>query len=895
MVAPLLEGPVQQQRFVCGMHGRAVDVIRMAPTELLLHIRPLCIHHSDALKVVLVVRTERQTGARHRRDGPTVELEEGEGDIARAPLAGYDHVLAIKLPRLLVVDMQAAQAGGAVRAAADNAADMLLLHCAEARDLVVCSVNRDEAIRVARHRAVKVPIDATKARVTPGVSRGIDPAGAFKAHRAHRVEAAVEHRRPPIIDRGHARDPEVLVVLRRPDAQAAPGPRLRAVEVADEDEVRVEGRCVQAVGEVVHEVSGATLHEAVVLVADVASAVVEHPGVAAEGREAHEGVQLGRCVGRLQVPAEAARVGRVVEELEPGLRRPDAGQSLQAPAPRAVHRHVRLVPAREAWHPEARRRLVVLEQDVVGLGAHHQVVLEQWVVLVAGLRKVAVPQRAVRHIVADDAVVRPVHHHRSLEGVVVSVVSQVGLIHHVHSPPRRQVVPMGGIAAKVSRLSCSGELRVLDPHFAAEHRCHVRAEHIGISGPQGGLVALDLHVPLQETHGGAQVHGVGDVGVVVPLAQVLMHKGLVELDDEPALVQALDVANLLFVPAMRLRDEDAHAQRPINGFLEAYLRRARGHSLHEPGPRNAGPPVQVQLPDRAHVAWRGALARVPERLGVATPVQAAEVRDRDHLRAHERQLQGVPTVTVQSDRRLVHEGRLLGADHEVAASDPDVGGVEHEVAAIKLQEPAHQDEEEPWGVLVEEDGLALGHDDGIPVNGRLGICPTVDVAPPIDVLEGGVLGATIDQREAAAEHPNACRRRRDRGALACEARDGRLVHALHFAGVAIELHRDRGGRRGPRERCAAGGQGIEVRADDLDERLAPGGASVGRHEVHDGRPVHGVLQHCMHRDLHAGHARQRVRHSAELDGAIGGVPEVQQDALEARAPHEGARALASVG
>ena len=60
----------------------------------------------------------------------------------------------------------------------------------------------------------------------------------------------------------------------------------------------------------------ATLDEAVVVVEDVARAVVEHALAAPKGREGLEGVQRSWRVRRLQVPAEPARVRAVVEERE---------------------------------------------------------------------------------------------------------------------------------------------------------------------------------------------------------------------------------------------------------------------------------------------------------------------------------------------------------------------------------------------------------------------------------------------------------------------------------------------------------------------------------------------------------------------------------------------------
>lgn len=109
----------------------------------------------------------------------------------------------------------------------------------------------------------------------------------------------------------HAYHSETLprhVVLGGSDATARTAEGGALVDIAHQHQVVIEGRRVKVIREVVHEVARAALDEAVVVVEDVARAVVEHALAAPKGREALEGVQRAWRVRRFQVPAETARV-----------------------------------------------------------------------------------------------------------------------------------------------------------------------------------------------------------------------------------------------------------------------------------------------------------------------------------------------------------------------------------------------------------------------------------------------------------------------------------------------------------------------------------------------------------------------------------------------------------
>mmetsp|Transcript_17935 Transcript_17935/g.52320 ORF Transcript_17935/g.52320 Transcript_17935/m.52320 type:complete len:479 (-) Transcript_17935:2080-3516(-) len=476
----------------------------------------------------------------------------------------------------------------------------------------------------------------------------------------------------------------------------------------------------------IQENRAAAFEEAVVQVVDVAARVVEHARAAAEGHEGAEHVGRGRLVRRKEAPAKAAGMGGVVEEAEVRLRGARAGLAVELPAAGAGDGHVVAVPAREAREPEARGRGVVAEEQRMDHRGDGEVVLEEGELLGPLLCEEVVALRLVGYVVLDHAVVGAVAHHRALEGVVDGAVANVGLVQHVHGSTRHgEVVPVEVVSTEVRRLARAGEFGVFHAHDTAVEGADVGAKLKGVAPAQGRVVPLNLDVAVEEAHGGAQVGRLRALVVPVPNAQVLVLEGFVKDESEPAVGDGLHAAELLPGAAVGGRDEEEGAHRPCHRVREADGGGTRGRGLHDARPAVLGAPVDVQVPHGAHrarVRRRAPLvdavlakARVAAAavgaVGVARAAgQAAEIRDGDHLGADEGELDGVPAVTVEGDRRPLQEGLVLGAHAEGAARHPNVGGVESDVAAVELEQPRDEQEEELGRVLVEKQGLTLGND-----------------------------------------------------------------------------------------------------------------------------------------------------------------------------------------
>mmetsp|Transcript_81723 Transcript_81723/g.196017 ORF Transcript_81723/g.196017 Transcript_81723/m.196017 type:complete len:508 (-) Transcript_81723:32-1555(-) len=478
------------------------------------------IPQTELLEVVGILHFHVEGLILHNHHRPAAKLEEVIGYVALPGGGHHAHQLAVQLPGLRRVHQQPPHPQAAVRAAALHPVHVLRHHLAIG-EVVVGEVLRHETVGIPRQGAVHVPEDARLGSAAYGAARGIEPTDALEAHGASCLKASLEHRALPVVHHRQARHEKVLVVLGGPDANAAPRVGCLGIDVAHQDEVVVQGRRVKPVGQMVHEVPGAALHEAVVVVEDVPGAVVEHPGAAPECRERQEVVQRGWGVGRLQVPPEPRGVHRVVEEGEVRLLPRNPFNFLQAPATVTIGRHVVPVPALEARQPEARWGHVVHQQQGMLQRVHCEVVEHVHKDLVTRLREIGMALGLQRHVVQHLSIVRGVHHHRSLEGVVVGVVAQIGHVHHVHRAVWGQVVPMRGVAPEVCRLAAAGELRVLHPHDATMEGAHVHPKEERIARVERLLVPLHLHVAGQPSHSGAQVGGAGELVVEVPNAQVL--------------------------------------------------------------------------------------------------------------------------------------------------------------------------------------------------------------------------------------------------------------------------------------------------------------------------------------------------------------------------------------
>jgi len=147
----------------------------------------------------------------------------------------------------------------------------------------------DKAIGISRQGAIQVPKDASHlATVTEGALAAVEPSGTLISHGASGLKAPFKGGALVQIDAGHTRNIEILVVLGRSDTTAHPGMHGVRINVAHQNQVVIERRGVQIVGQVVHEVASPTFDESMIIMEDVASSIVEHSSVAAEGREALE-------------------------------------------------------------------------------------------------------------------------------------------------------------------------------------------------------------------------------------------------------------------------------------------------------------------------------------------------------------------------------------------------------------------------------------------------------------------------------------------------------------------------------------------------------------------------------------------------------------------------------
>lgn len=169
----------------------------------------------------------------------------------------------------------------------------------------------------------------------------------FISHGTRGLKASFKGRRVVQVDHRGPRDVEVLVVLGRPDSAAHARAGGLRIHVSHQDQVVIEGRRVQAIGQMVHEMPRAAFDEAMIIVKDVARAVVEHASAAAEGGELVEGVQGRWCMRWLQMPSKAGGMCRVVEERQIRLSTCGATDLAHPPSPVAVRSQVRTVPGSE--------------------------------------------------------------------------------------------------------------------------------------------------------------------------------------------------------------------------------------------------------------------------------------------------------------------------------------------------------------------------------------------------------------------------------------------------------------------------------------------------------------------------------------------------------------------
>mmetsp|Transcript_66858 Transcript_66858/g.204746 ORF Transcript_66858/g.204746 Transcript_66858/m.204746 type:complete len:221 (+) Transcript_66858:1053-1715(+) len=216
--------------------------------------------------------------------------------------------------------MEATKAYRTVASPTHDSVVVLALVFAETWVVHVACVEGYEAVLVASHAPVKVPINPTYPGRASGVLGRIVPFCPFPPRGAHGLEATEQDGRVPKADGLHARHHKVLSVLAQ--AHPEPGPRCPRIRiyVANQKQVRVERLCVQPSREVIVEMACAALNQPVIFVADVAGRIIKQARRTTESRKTLEGLQPAWGVGRLQMPAESTRMCRVVEKCQARLR-----------------------------------------------------------------------------------------------------------------------------------------------------------------------------------------------------------------------------------------------------------------------------------------------------------------------------------------------------------------------------------------------------------------------------------------------------------------------------------------------------------------------------------------------------------------------------------------------
>lgn len=203
----------------------------------------------------------------------------------------------------------------------------------------------DEAIRIARQSPIHIPEDSSHlTTITEGVLRWIEPSATFISHGTNGLKTTFESSLITQIDGRHTRDIEVLIVLCRSNAPIHSWSRRGRIDVAHQNQVVIEWRSMQTIGQMVHEVTGTTFNESMIIMEDIAGSIVEHSGATPEGCEGEEIVQSGWCMWRLQVPTKAGGMCRIIEESHVRLRPSRTGNQAHTPATMTVGRHVGTVP-----------------------------------------------------------------------------------------------------------------------------------------------------------------------------------------------------------------------------------------------------------------------------------------------------------------------------------------------------------------------------------------------------------------------------------------------------------------------------------------------------------------------------------------------------------------------
>lgn len=319
---------------------------RLVVISMFFHdIIPFWILEAQVLEVVGIVDTHVIGLILHHWHSPASDFQKVILHLIITSWCNDSHCFPIQLPWFLLVHLESADSHGTITGTTHNSILMFRRSLAYSREGVEFIELGDEAIRIARQSPIHIPEDSSHlTTITEGVLRWIEPSATFISHGTNGLKTTFESSLITQIDGRHTRDIEVLIVLCRSNAPIHSWSRRGRIDVAHQNQVVIEWRSMQTIGQMVHEVTGTTFNESMIIMEDIAGSIVEHSGATPEGCEGEEIVQSGWCMWRLQVPTKAGGMCRIIEESHVRLRPSRTGNQAHTPATMTVGRHVGTVP-----------------------------------------------------------------------------------------------------------------------------------------------------------------------------------------------------------------------------------------------------------------------------------------------------------------------------------------------------------------------------------------------------------------------------------------------------------------------------------------------------------------------------------------------------------------------
>ena len=326
---------------------------RLVVISMFFHdIIPFRILEAQLLEVVGIVHTHVIGLILHHRHSPAFELKKVILHLIITSRCNDSHCLSIKLPWFLLVHIESADSHGTITGTAHNSIRMFRRNLAFSREGVIFIELGNEAIGIASQSSIHIPEDSSHLTTTDGALRGIEPSATFISHGANGLKTTFKSCGIMQIDGRHTRDIEVLIVLCRSNAPTHSWRSRGRIDVSHQIQVVIEWRSMQTIGQMVHEVTGTTFNESMIIMEDIAGSIVKHSGATPEGCEGEEIVQSGWCMWRLQVPTKARGMCRIIEESHVRLRPSSTGNQAHTPATMTVGRHVGTVPGIGMGHVE---------------------------------------------------------------------------------------------------------------------------------------------------------------------------------------------------------------------------------------------------------------------------------------------------------------------------------------------------------------------------------------------------------------------------------------------------------------------------------------------------------------------------------------------------------------